>query len=44
MVKLLGDGLFVVFAGEGDALAASMQIQKQLFDAPVLAGENGPPV
>jgi len=44
VVKLLGDGLFVVFAGEGDALAASMQIQKQLFDAPLLAGGNGPPV
>ena len=44
VVKLLGDGLFVVFAGEGDALAASMQIQKQLFDAPMLAGGSGPPV
>ena len=36
VVKLLGDGLFVVFAGEGDALAACMQIQKQLLDAPLL--------
>jgi adenylate cyclase len=44
IVKLLGDGLFVVFAGEGDALAASMQIQKQLLDAPFLAGGVGPPV
>ncbi len=44
VVKLLGDGLFVVFAGEGDALAASMQIQKQLFDTPLLAGASGPPV
>lgn len=44
VIKLLGDGLFVVFACEGDALAASMQIQKQLFDAPLLAGGNGPPV
>lgn len=44
VVKLLGDGLFVVFEGEGDALAASMQIQKQLLDAPLLAGGVGPPV
>jgi adenylate cyclase len=44
VVKLLGDGLFVVFAGEGDALAACMQIQKQLLDAPLLAGGVGPPV
>jgi len=44
VVKLLGDGLFVVFAGEGDALAASKQIQKQLFDTPMLAGGNSPPV
>ena len=44
VVKLLGDGLFVVFEGEGDALAASMQIQKQLLDNPLLAGGMGPPV
>jgi len=44
VVKLLGDGLFVVFAGEGDAVAASMQIQKQLSDVPLLAGGVGPPV
>ena len=44
VVKLLGDGLFVVFAVEGDALAASMQIQKQLFESPLLAGGKGPPV
>ncbi|MGB4117005.1 MAG: adenylate/guanylate cyclase domain-containing protein [Polaromonas sp.] len=44
VVKLLGDGLFVVFAGEGDALAACMQIQKQLLDTPLLAGGVSPPV
>ena len=44
IVKFLGDGLFVVFTVEGDALAASMQIQKQLFEAPMLAGGKGPPV
>ena len=32
VVKLLGDGLFVVFAQEGDALAACMQIQKRLLE------------
>ena len=44
VVKLLGDGLFVVFAGEGDALAASIDIQKKLLDEPLLAGGVGPPV
>lgn len=44
VVKLLGDGLFVVFAGQGDALSACMQIQKQMLDAPLLAGGVGPPV
>ena len=44
VVKLLGDGLFVVFASEGDALAGCMQIQKKLLDAPLLAGGVGPPV
>lgn len=44
VVKLLGDGLFVVFATEGDALAASTQIQKQLLDTPLQPGGNAPPV
>ena len=48
VVKLLGDGLFVVFAREGDALAASIQIQKQLLDKPLQPGGHnlhvGPPV
>ncbi len=44
VVKLLGDGLFVVFSGPGDALAASIEIQKQLFETPLLAGGQGPPV
>ena len=30
VVKLLGDGLFVVFPNEGDALAACVSIQKRL--------------
>jgi adenylate cyclase len=52
VVKLLGDGLFVVFANEGDALAACMQIQKRLLDQPLKPVANalatnafvGPPV
>ncbi len=42
VVKLLGDGLFVVFAHEGDALAACMQIQKRLQDEPIYPGANQP--
>ncbi len=44
IVKLLGDGLFVVFPNEGDALAACIGIQKRLTDKPILAGGSGPPV
>ena len=44
VVKLLGDGLFVVFQGGGDALAACISIQKTLLDTPVMAGGMGPPV
>ena len=44
VVKLLGDGLFVIFAGQGDALAASMEIQRKLLDAPLQPGGMGPPV
>ena len=42
VVKLLGDGLFVVFTREGDALAASIQIQKQLLDTPLRPSGDGP--
>ena len=38
VVKLLGDGVFVVFAHEGDALAACIQIQKRLLDEPLYPG------
>ena len=44
VVKLLGDGLFVVFASQADALAASTEIQKKLLDAPLQPGGMGPPV
>jgi class 3 adenylate cyclase len=44
VVKLLGDGLFVVFPVEGDALAACVAIQKRLQDTPVYAGGTGAPI
>ena len=44
VVKLLGDGLFVVFQGGGDALAACVSIQKNLADKPMLPSGVGSPV
>ena len=44
VVKMLGDGLFVVFQRGGDALAACVSIQKNLADTPMLPGGTGPPV
>ncbi len=44
VVKLLGDGLFVVFPNEGDALAACVSIQKRLLEKPVRPGGSGAPV
>lgn len=44
VVKLLGDGLFVVFPAEPDALAACVAIQKRLQDKPVYPGGSGNPV
>jgi class 3 adenylate cyclase len=44
VVKLLGDGLFVVFPEESDALAACVAIQKRLQDTPVYAGGAGAPI
>ena len=44
VVKLLGDGLFVVFPAEGDALRACIAIQKRLLDKPVYPGGSGQPV
>ena len=41
VVKLLGDGLFVVFLREGDALAACINIQKRLQDNPIHPGCQG---
>lgn len=44
VVKLLGDGLFVVFPEEGDALAACISIQKRFLDQPIRPGGSGAPV
>ncbi|MBC7435773.1 MAG: adenylate/guanylate cyclase domain-containing protein [Bdellovibrionales bacterium] len=44
VVKLLGDGLFVVFPREGDALAACVTIQKRLLEEPIHAGGTGNPI
>jgi class 3 adenylate cyclase len=44
VVKLLGDGIFVVFAQEADALEACIAIQKRLQEKPVYAGGSGHPI
>lgn len=44
VVKLLGDGLFVVFPAEGDAIEACIAIQKRLQEKPVYAGGTGNPI
>jgi adenylate cyclase len=44
VVKLLGDGLFVVFPDEGDAIEACLAIQKRLQERPVHPGGTLGPV
>ena len=44
VVKLLGDGLFVVFPEEGQALTACIAIQERLQQKPVRPGGTGRPV
>ena len=44
VVKLLGDGLFVLFPGEAAALRACIAIQKRLLEAPVYPGDSRRPV
>jgi adenylate cyclase len=44
VVKLLGDGLFVVFPEERDAFTACVAIQKRLQEKPVYPGGDGKPV
>lgn len=41
VVKLLGDGLFVVFPHESDALTACVSIQKRLLEKPIRPGGSG---
>lgn len=42
VVKLLGDGLFVVFPAEDDAVEACVAIQERLQEHPVYAGGGNP--
>ena len=44
VVKLLGDGLFVVFPLEGEAIEACLEIQMRLQEKPVHPGGNLGPV
>lgn len=44
VVKLLGDGLFVLFPAESDAVAACVSVQAHLRDRPVHAGPGGKPI
>ena len=44
VVKMLGDGLFVVFPDEDDAMTACVEIQQRLQDKPVYAGGSGQPI
>jgi class 3 adenylate cyclase len=44
VVKLLGDGLFVVFRQEADAIGACIAIQKRLLEKPIHPGGTGRPV
>jgi class 3 adenylate cyclase len=44
VVKLLGDGLFVVFGVEQEAIRACVAIQKRLLEKPVYPGTLGTPV
>lgn len=44
VVKMLGDGLFVVFPEESDALTACVAIQQRLSERPVVPGGTGHPV
>ncbi|NML45899.1 adenylate/guanylate cyclase domain-containing protein [Ramlibacter sp. G-1-2-2] len=44
VVKLLGDGLFVLFPQESQAVTACVAIQERLVEKPVHAGGTGSPV
>lgn len=44
VVKVLGDGLFVLFQQEGAALAACIQVQNHLLEKQIRPGDSGPAV
>jgi class 3 adenylate cyclase len=44
VVKVLGDGLFVLFQHEGAALAACIQVQNHLLEQQIRPGGSGAPV
>jgi len=44
VIKMLGDGLFVLFPEEGDAITSCVAIQKRLLEKPVYPGGLGTPV
>ncbi len=44
VVKVLGDGLFVLFQQEGEALAACTQVQNHLLEKQIRPGGSGAPV
>ncbi|MFN4351819.1 MAG: adenylate/guanylate cyclase domain-containing protein [Hylemonella sp.] len=44
VVKVLGDGLFVVFQHEGAALAACIQVQNHLLEKQIRPADSGAPV
>lgn len=44
VVKVLGDGLFVLFQHEGAALAACIQVQNHLLEKQIRPGDSGTPV
>lgn len=44
VVKMLGDGLFVVFPQESQALTACIAIQERLVEKPVYPGGTGAPI
>ncbi|MBI5274838.1 MAG: adenylate/guanylate cyclase domain-containing protein [Burkholderiales bacterium] len=43
VIKMLGDGLFVLFPDEGDAITSCIAIQKRLVEKPVYPGGLGSP-
>jgi adenylate cyclase len=44
LVKVLGDGLFVVFQNEGEALTACIEVQNHLLEQQIRPGGSGPAI